>query len=214
MLDLHLRTVIGASMLALVSLGTRAAAQASAGATRSPDWTSYNGNYANDRFSPLAEITVANVGHLRRICTFSTNDTVSFQANAIVIAGVVYVSTYNTTYAIDGSTCAERWRNTRPAERPFLPVNRGVAYGEGRLFRGTSDAHLLAIDTANGRTLWDVALGDGSKGESIPTTQAIGAGITPYLVKGRERLAVPAGINSPIWPVNGGPARVYVYGLP
>jgi len=194
MLNLRLRSVIGASILALVSLGAPAPAfaQANASATRSPDWTSYNGNYANDRFSPLAEITVANVGQLRRICTFSTNDTVSFQANPIVIGGVVYVSTYNTTYAIDGANCTERWRSTRPAERPFLPVNRGVAYGGGRLFRGTSDAHLLAIDTANGRTLWDVALGDGSKGESIPMAPIVWDGSVFVGTAGGDNFGVRA----------------------
>jgi alcohol dehydrogenase (cytochrome c) len=139
-----------------------------AAATASSDWLSYNGSYANDRFSPLGEITAANVARLRRVCTFTTNDSVSFQASPVVVNGVIYVSTYNTTYAVDGNSCVERWHNTRPAPRPFLPVNRGVGYADGRIFRGTSDAHLLALDTAGGRTLWDIALGDAAKGESIP----------------------------------------------
>lgn len=141
---------------------------ATTGRPASGDWVSYNGNHASNRYSPLAEITASNVSQLRRLCSFSTNDTVSFQASPVVVNGVIYVSTFNTTYAVDGSTCAERWRSTRPAQRPFLPVNRGVAYADGRIYRGTSDAHVLALDTATGRVLWDVSLGDASKGESIP----------------------------------------------
>ena len=47
-------------------------------------------------------------------------------------------------------------------------VNRGVAYSDGRLFRGTGDAHVVAIDAGDGRQLWDVAIGDPKIGESAP----------------------------------------------
>jgi alcohol dehydrogenase (cytochrome c) len=169
-LTLHAGTAGALTFLSVLSLSTGPVlAQAGgAAATASSDWLSYNGSYANDRFSPLGEITAANVARLGRVCTFTTNDSVSFQASPVVVNGVIYVSTYNTTYAVDGNSCVERWHNTRPAPRPFLPVNRGVGYADGRIFRGTSDAHLLALDTAGGRTLWDIALGDAAKGESIP----------------------------------------------
>jgi glucose dehydrogenase len=132
------------------------------------DWISYNGNPANDRFSPLAEVRTANVGQLRRVCTFDTGETTSFQNGPVVVNSVIYVTTHNGTYAIDGETCALRWKHMRGAPPGFLRVNRGVAYANGRLFRGTTDAHLVAIDAATGHTLWDVQLGDVQIGESIP----------------------------------------------
>lgn len=152
---------------ALLASGAATAGDATA-QTTSRDWLSYNGNHANDRFSPLSQINAANVNQLRRICTFSTDDTVAFQPSPVAAGGTLYFTTYNATYAIDGATCAERWRQVRPAKRPFLPVNRGVAYADGRVFRGTSDAHVLALDAATGHVAWDVVLGDGNKGESIP----------------------------------------------
>src|SRR3712207_4686298 len=48
------------------------------------DWASYNGNYANDRFSPLAEIRTNNVHQLERLCMFDTGDTTSFQNGPVV----------------------------------------------------------------------------------------------------------------------------------
>ena len=60
------------------------------------------------------------------------------------------------SYSIDAATCAEKWRVERQSSRPSpLGVQRGFAYLDGRLFRGTSDAHVLALDAADGHTLWD-----------------------------------------------------------
>jgi alcohol dehydrogenase (cytochrome c) len=132
------------------------------------DWISYNGNHANDRFSSLASITTSNVSELARICTFDSGDTTSFQNGPVVVNGVIYVTTHNSTYAVDGETCALHWKHTRSAPPAFLKVNRGVAYANGRLFRGSTDAHLVAIDAADGQTLWDIALGDPRIGESTP----------------------------------------------
>ena len=56
----------------------------------------------------------------------------------------------------------------RPEPDTFLMVNRGVAYSDGRVFRGTRDAHVVAINAADGRQLWDVAIGDPKSGESAP----------------------------------------------
>ena len=194
MIDLSSRRAVAAATLMAIGMANaRGSAQARTSTTpRSADWVSYNGNSANDRYSPLSEISAANARQLRRICTFGTNDTVSFQGNPVVVNGVIYVATYNTTYAIDGTTCAERWHATRPIQRPFLPVNRGVGYADGRLFRGTSDAHLLALDTASGRMLWDVILGDASKGESIPMAPIAWGGLLFVGTAGGDNFGVRA----------------------
>ncbi|MFN2564474.1 MAG: pyrroloquinoline quinone-dependent dehydrogenase [Gemmatimonadaceae bacterium] len=132
------------------------------------DWISYNGNHANDRFSPLADITTTNVGQLRRVCTYDTGDTTSFQVGPVAMGGVIYVTTHHSTYAIDGETCALQWKHTRAAPPGFLRVNRGVAYADGRVFRGSTDARLYALDADDGQLLWDIPLGDPRIGESTP----------------------------------------------
>jgi outer membrane protein assembly factor BamB len=101
--------------------------------------------------------------------------------------------------AVDADNGQVRWKYR--AKAPLLaPV---TATAGGILFTGEVTGDVVALDARTGRVLWRDNAG-----------QAIGAGITPYAVNGQERIAVPAGINSPIWPVTGGPARVYVYGLP
>lgn len=134
----------------------------------SGDWSFYNGSLSGERYSPLSEITTANVARLQQACTFDTQDTVSFQSGIVAVAGTLYFTAFNTTYAIDGATCQQKWKLTRDEPATFLKVNRGVAYSDGMLFRGTGDAHVLGIDAATGQLRWDVAIGDPKKGESVP----------------------------------------------
>ena len=74
----------------------------------------------------------------------------ALQAGPVVVDGAMYFSTDTMTYAIDAGTCAEKWKRARHVATPGggPAVNRGVAYADGRVFRGTSDAHVLALDAA------------------------------------------------------------------
>ena len=132
------------------------------------DWTTYNGSLSGERYSTLNEITPNNVSRLRQICVFETQDTVSFQSGIVAVGGTLYFTTFNTTYAVDGATCREKWKFTRPEPASFLKVNRGVAYNRGTVYRGTADGHVLAIDAETGQLRWDVAIADPGKGESVP----------------------------------------------
>lgn len=159
-----------AAML-VAPLPGRAGAQGAPGATSGPgrgDWVTYNGSLAGDRYSPLTEVTTANVSRLRRVCAFDTPDTVSFQSGIVAAGGMLYFTTFNNTWAIDGATCQQRWKQTRAEPPTFLKVNRGVAYMDGRLFRGTGDGHVLALDAATGRVLWDAEIANPKIGESVP----------------------------------------------
>jgi alcohol dehydrogenase (cytochrome c) len=130
----------------------------------------YNRTLAGDRFSPLAEIDRGNVARLRVACTYVLPEVVAMQAGPIVVGGTMYFTTERGSYAIDAASCAEKWRVERQSSRPStLGVQRGFAYLDGRLFRGTSDAHVLALDAADGHTLWDVTTeGEGTPGLSMP----------------------------------------------
>jgi alcohol dehydrogenase (cytochrome c) len=134
------------------------------------DWPAYNRTLAGDRFSPLAEIDRSNVAQLRVACTYVLPEVSAMQAGPIVIDGTMYFTTERSSYSIDAATCAERWRVERQSARPSpLGVQRGFAYLDGRLFRGTSDAHVLALDAADGHTLWDVTMdGANTPGLSMP----------------------------------------------
>ena len=85
-----------------------------------------------------------------------------------MVQEVLYFTTYNTTYAVDASTCALKWKYSRPGPAGRLGVNRGAAYLDGKLFRGGGDGHLFAIDAATGEPAWEATLGDPANGDSVP----------------------------------------------
>jgi alcohol dehydrogenase (cytochrome c) len=152
----------------LLIAGCAASPTPPAAATGSTDWVTYNGPLAGDRYSPLAQITTANVGQLSQVCAFDAPEAVNFQSGIVAVDGVLYFTLFNHTYAVNATTCQQKWTYARPEPDTFLMVNRGVAFSDGKLFRGTGDAHVVAINAADGTLLWDVAIGDPKKGESVP----------------------------------------------
>ena len=133
------------------------------------DWRTYNRTLSGDRFSPLTEISRANVGQLREVCRYALPEVTSLQTGPIVIAGVLYFTTDTISYAIDAASCAEKWKYVRHSDTPHqLAVHRGFAYLGGRLFRGTSDGRVLALNASDGRLLWDHVIADKTTGVSLP----------------------------------------------
>src|SRR5207245_11032269 len=115
------------------------------------DWPSYNRTLPGDRFSPLAEINRSNVTQLKSVCTYTLPEVTSLQTGPIVVGGIMFFTTDTISYAIDAATCAEKWKQVRHSASPSrLAVHRGFAYMNGRLFRGTSDAHALVMDASDG----------------------------------------------------------------
>lgn len=178
--------------LALVIVPRLALPQAPpASPRRSGDWPSYNRTLAGDRFSPLTEINRANVVRLRRICTYTLPEVTSLQTGPLVVNGTMYFTTDTISYAIDAATCAERWKQVRHSETPsFLAVHRGFAYMNGRLFRGTSDAHVIALDPADGRLLWDHLIDEKAPGVSIPMAPIAANGLVYVGHAGGDQVGV------------------------
>ena len=137
-------------------------------AAAADDWPAYNRTFTGERFSPLNDITAANVSRLRQVCMFETGEQVSFEAGPIVVSGVMYVTSDSVTYAIDAATCALKWKQPHPYGATSLGVNRGVAFDNGRLFRGAGAGHVIALDASTGKTVWDVALAPAQPGISVP----------------------------------------------
>lgn len=135
-------------------------------------WAAYNRTLAGDRYSPLAQITRANVESLRRVCAFQLDRAVNMQSGLLAIGGTLYFTTLEDTYAVDAADCKLRWRHTYHLARepPFDPnqVNRGLGWLDGRLFRGSNDGRLYALDAATGEELWNVPIGDPETGETFP----------------------------------------------
>jgi alcohol dehydrogenase (cytochrome c) len=132
------------------------------------DWEGYNKSLNGQRFSPLDEINTANAHSLAEQCRVPVARLGSLQSGLVVIANALFVTTPTETIALDPVTCRVRWQHTyRRSGQPGLPVNRGVAYLNGRLFRGTDDGHLLALDAATGAELWTSIVGDAAIGEYV-----------------------------------------------
>ena len=167
------RLALTLSLLALAACGRPARAPSSAAAPAPSvapgDWPTFNRTLAGDRFSPLAEIDRSNVARLAVVCRYALPEVTALQTGPIVIGGTMFFTTDTISYAIDAATCAERWRRVRHSPTPNrLAVNRGAAYLDGRIFRGTSDAHVIALDAVDGHDLWDVTLDVAGTGVTVP----------------------------------------------
>src|SRR5512133_1013950 len=159
--------------LALVACGhassTVSTAATPAASVAPGDWPTFNRTLAGDRFSPLTEIDRSNVARLGVVCRYALPEVTALQTGPIVVDGVMYFTTDTISYAIDAGTCAERWKVVRHSPTPNrLAVNRGAAYMNGRIFRGTSDAHVVAMDAADGHEVWDVTLDVAGRGVTVP----------------------------------------------
>jgi alcohol dehydrogenase (cytochrome c) len=142
------------------------------------DWPGYNRTLAGDRYSPLAQINPSNVANLQTVCSYRLPEVTSLQTGPIVISGMMYFTTDTISYAIDAATCAEKWKQVRHSDTPgALAVNRGFAYMDGRLFRGTSDAHVIALDAKDGRTIWDHQIDMKGPGITIPMAPVAANGL-------------------------------------
>ena len=90
----------------------------------------------------------------------------SFQSDVVVASGTIYVTTRTSTYAIDARTGEQRWvriheiTGTSPGR-----LGRGVAYADGKVYRGLVDGHIVAMDAKTGNVIWDVIGADVKAGE-------------------------------------------------
>ena len=145
-----------------------------AAAIRSPPpddglWPSYNKTLASDRFSSLSEINRENAGRLKVLCTYDTHQYTGFNSGLLMVDGALLFATEHDTFSIDPITCREKWhKHESYSPATPQPVNRGVAYLDGRVFRGTQDGRVLAYDFKSGERLWETAIADPKKSESAP----------------------------------------------
>ncbi len=151
------------------SAPTASAAPEVASSGTEGDWPSYNRTLTSNRFSPLSQINTTNAGKLKVLCTYDTGQHTGFTSGLLEVNGALIFVTEYDLFSIDPATCREKWR-THEDYAPATPqgVNRGAAYFDGMLFRGTQDGRVLAYDFKNGKRLWATAIADPAKGETVP----------------------------------------------
>ncbi|HEX4986089.1 MAG TPA: PQQ-binding-like beta-propeller repeat protein [Burkholderiales bacterium] len=171
------------------------------------NWLLHGRSYANERFSPLRQITAENVRDLAPAWIYQSGVSATFQATPIVVDGVMYLSMpFNHVAAIDAKTGRELWRyqhKRRTQKMCCGPQNRGVAVAYGKVYVATVDARLIALDQKTGSVVWDVALAtDGGETESpgqagagaaakVSGSTGVGAAMAPVVYRGK----VYVGIN-------------------
>ncbi|MGD9600296.1 MAG: pyrroloquinoline quinone-dependent dehydrogenase [Gammaproteobacteria bacterium] len=141
------------------------------GTAQTDRWLMYGGNYANWRYSPLADINRDNVSKLRPAWIFQPGIPGQFEASPVVVDGMMYVTAaYNNLFALDAATGEMKWHyaHQMPNEIQICcgPANRGVAVHGDRIFMGTLDARLIAFDRATGNVLWNVEMDQFAHGYS------------------------------------------------
>ncbi|MGH8377557.1 MAG: PQQ-binding-like beta-propeller repeat protein, partial [Gammaproteobacteria bacterium] len=161
----------------LIAMLLAAAVQA-APARGDVSWPAYNNNYAGQRYSPLKQINTRNAADLKPLCEVKLGEEGAFESGPIVVGDVLYVTTAHTTVAMNATDCKVLWRDVyQPEESDVFPVNRGVAYLDGRVFRGTADGHLLAMDAKTGKVLWNVKVGNPKVGEFLSSAPIVWHGL-------------------------------------
>jgi alcohol dehydrogenase (cytochrome c) len=133
------------------------------------DWPSYNRTPTSQRFSPLNQINKKNAGQLKVLCTYDTHEFTSFESNLIMVNGALIGTTEFDIFSLNPATCAENWRTHLDYPGALLPSNRGAAYMDGALFRGTQDGRVLAFDLKTGKQLWETRIAEPKNGESVPS---------------------------------------------
>jgi len=132
------------------------------------DWRSYNKTLTSERFSNLGQINTKNVAKLKVLCIYDTWRLTSFETGLIMVEGALIGTTEFDIFSINPATCAENWRTHEEYPAYILPTNRGAAYLDGMLFRGTQDERVLAYDFKTGKRLWEATIGNLKKGEDVP----------------------------------------------
>ncbi len=130
-----------------------------------------NGNYDQTRYYPGKQINASNVGKLRPAWIFQTEVKESLETTPIVVDGVMYITTsFNHVYAINAKTGEEYWHYKHKMGPVTTyccgPNNRGVAIYKDKVYMGTLDAKLVALDAKTGSLVWETQIAEPEKGYS------------------------------------------------
>lgn len=166
-------------------------------------WLQYSGDYFAQRHSPLVQLTPANVNQLVAQWTFQTDQSPTMLTGRsgglgvpLALDGVLYFAgNNNRVWAIDGRTGRQIWQYQRDmpqdvASRTTRAITRGLAVLGDRIFMGTLDAHIAALDIKTGKVLWDTAMEDYQKYYTVTSAPLVVGDKVVVGISGGDRGAV------------------------
>jgi lanthanide-dependent methanol dehydrogenase len=166
----------GAVLAAAAVISTSALADADLDAkiADSANWAAQAGDYANHRHSSLKQISENNVGKLQVAWTMSTGVLRGHEGSPLVIGDTMYIHTPfpNNVYAVSLKDQTFKWKYEPKQDADVVPVmccdtvNRGLAYGDGKIFLQQADTTLVALDAKSGKVVWSVKNGNPKIGET------------------------------------------------
>jgi quinohemoprotein ethanol dehydrogenase len=145
-------------------------ARLEAAAGDADNWLTYGRTYAEQRFSELVQINDGNIGQLKLAWAVELDTARGQEATPIVVDGILYTSTaWSKVLALDAATGKVLWQfdphniGAKGAHACCDVVNRGVAVWKGRVYVGTIDGRLIALDARTGAKVWEVITIDQAK---------------------------------------------------
>jgi quinohemoprotein ethanol dehydrogenase len=143
----------------------------------SDNWLTSGGGLTDNRYSTLTQINKSNVASLKiawqahfGLTTKQLATSFGQEASPVVYAGTLYVpDALGDVFAFDGATGAQLWKhtNTITGPQPLLATERGIAVGDGRIYLGSIDDKVVALDQATGGVVWETHIGRVQDGESM-----------------------------------------------
>ncbi len=152
----------------------------------------YGMGYHQQRYSPLNQINRKTIKRLVPVWNLSLDNNWGEQAQPIVYNGVMYVTNARHTVAIDIGSGKQLWKHTLdwPADTPRVVCcgvsNKGVALYNGRVYRTTLDAHVMALDAKTGKELWKSKVAEWKDGYSLTVAPLIANGVLITGISGAE----------------------------
>ncbi|MDG2005133.1 MAG: PQQ-dependent dehydrogenase, methanol/ethanol family [Novosphingobium sp.] len=126
------------------------------------DWPAYGRTYGEQHFSPLGQITAANVSNLS-LAWYIDLDAGNSATQPIEVDGTLYFSrALSVVHAVDAATGKELWRfDSNAGEQAGIEMRsnwgiRGIAWWGGKVYTGTTDGRLIALDAKTGKQVWSV----------------------------------------------------------
>ena len=162
------------------------------GATDTNNVLNYGMGYNLQRFSTLKQINKDTVKRLVPVWNYSFDDNRSEESQPLVYKGVLYVTTNSATMAIDAKTGKQIWKTKveYPPETPRIVccgiINRGAAIYDGKIFRTTLDANVIALDAKTGKELWRKNAIDFKTGYSMTVAPLVADGVVITGISGAE----------------------------
>ena len=160
-------------------------------------WATYGGSYSEQRFSPLKSINTTNVGKLG-LAWFAAYDTnLDQHGTPLYVDGVIYVSTaWDKVYAFDAKSGKQLWQYNPKVPGEWLRnvccgnVSRGIAAYNGKIYLGTLDARLIAIDAKTGKEAW---VTDTIEGDHADPLNRYSITMAPRVAKGKVFIGASGG---------------------